>query len=101
MAFHSVPEAAQIKPGKGMTVSVAGKRIALFNLDGEFHALDDTCPHVGAPIGGGWVDGATVACPMHGWEFEIKTGKGVTVPGCSLARYPVRMTDGTVEISID
>lgn len=99
--FYPVPEAAQLQPGKGMTVSVAGRRVALFNLAGEYHAIDDTCPHVGAPLGGGWVDGESVACPMHGWEFEIKTGKGLTVPSCSVQRYRVRVSEGNVEISID
>lgn len=101
MPYHPVPEASQLQPGKGMTVSVAGKRVALFKLEGEYHAIDDTCPHVGAPLGGGWVDGDRVACPMHGWEFDIKTGKGLTVPGCQVERFPVRVNDGTVEISID
>lgn len=101
MPFHSVPEANGLAPGKGMTVAVNDKRVALFNLDGQFHAIDDTCPHVGAPLGGGWIDGDTVACPMHGWQFEIKTGKGLTVPGCSLETFPVRVENGEVQISID
>lgn len=101
MTFHAVPQAAQLQPGKGTTVSVAGKRVALFNLNGELRAIDDTCPHVGAPLGGGWIDGGTVACPMHGWEFDIKTGKGVTVPGCSVKTYEVRNNDGIFEIAID
>jgi nitrite reductase/ring-hydroxylating ferredoxin subunit len=101
MSYHPVPEARNLPPGKGISVSVAGKRVALFNLEGTIHAIDDTCPHVGAPLGGGWLDGHTVACPMHGWEFDIRTGKGVTVPGCQVAAYPVRVNDGAIEISID
>ena len=101
MPFHPVPEANQLKPGKGMTVSIDGKRVALFNLNGRFHATADACPHVGAPLGSGWVEGKTVACPMHGWEFDIKTGKGITISSCSIETYPVRVENGTVEISID
>lgn len=101
MPFHPIPEAKSIAPGKGMSVSVEGRRVALFNLDGVYHAIDDTCPHVGAPLGGGWIDGERVACPMHGWEFDIKTGKGLTVPGCSVTRYEVREADGEIQISID
>ncbi|MBG87867.1 MAG: hypothetical protein CMO80_13315 [Verrucomicrobiales bacterium] len=98
MPFETVSEGKDLAPGKGMTVMVSGKRLALFNLDGTFHAIDDECPHVGAPLAGGWIDGNTVACPLHGWEFEIKTGKGVTVPRCSVNTYPVRIENGEVEI---
>ena len=101
MPLHAVPEAKDLEPGKGMRVFLAERRVALFNLDGDFYAIDDTCPHVGAPLGEGWIDGDRVACPMHGWEFEIKTGKGLTVPGCSVQKYEVRVNDGEVQISID
>ena len=99
--FHTIPEAKNIAPGKGMTVAVENRRVALFNLDGNYYAIDDTCPHVGAPLGGGWVDGERVACPMHGWEFDIKSGKGLTVPGCSVTKYEVRKENGEIQISID
>ena len=101
MPLHPVPEAKQLEPGKGMRVMLDDRRIALFNIDGNYYAVDDTCPHVGAPLGEGWIDGDRVACPMHGWEFDIKTGKGLTVPGCSVAKYEVQVEDGEVQISID
>ena len=101
MPYHPVPEAKDLAPGKGLTVAVGERRVAVFNLAGKLYAIDDTCPHVGAPLGGGWVDGERVACPMHGWEFDIKTGKGLTVPGCSVAKYEVREEEGEIQISID
>ena len=101
MPLHPVPEAKNLEPGKGMRVMLEDRRIALFNLDGKYYAIDDTCPHVGAPLGEGWIDGDRVACPMHGWEFEIKTGKGLTVPGCSVAKYEVQDANGEIQISID
>ena len=101
MPLHSVPEAKDLESGKGMRVFLDDRRIALFNLDGNYYAIDDTCPHVGAPLGEGWIDGDRVACPMHGWEFEIKTGKGLTVPGCSVTKYDVQVENGEIQISID
>jgi nitrite reductase/ring-hydroxylating ferredoxin subunit len=100
MPFETVPEGSALAVGKGMTVQVAGQRIALFNLEGNYHAIDDECPHVGAPLGGGWIDGNRVACPMHGWEFDIKTGKGLTVPRCAVKSYPTRVENGEVQIDI-
>lgn len=99
--FVPVPEAADLRPGKGMTVLLGDRRVALFNLDGRFHALEDECPHVGAPLGSGWVDGHTVACPMHGWEFDIRSGACQTVPRCPVKSFPVRLRDGLIEISLD
>jgi len=101
MPIHTIPEAKEIAPGKGMSVAVADRRIAIFNLEGRYYAIDDTCPHVGAPLGSGWVDGHRVACPMHGWEFDIRTGEGLTVPGCPVTRYEVREVEGQIQISID
>ena len=101
MPYHAVPEAKNIPPGKGLTLEVADRRVALFNLAGTYYAIGDTCPHVGAPLGGGWIDGERVACPMHGWEFDIKTGQGLTVPNCSVPKYEVREENGEIQISID
>ena len=67
----------EIPPGTGKCVTVNGKEIALFNLDGKFHAIDNTCLHRGGPLGEGEVDGATVTCPWHGWQYDIPTGKNV------------------------
>ncbi len=99
--FINIPEAKEIPSGKGATVEVNGARIAVYNLAGTYFAMDDTCPHVGAPLGGGWVEGETVACPMHGWEFEIKTGRCITVPRCAVSSYPMRIENGEVQICID
>ncbi len=55
---------------------VAGDRIvALFNVDGVFHALDGVCPHQGGPLGKGCLSGSIVTCPWHGWQFDVRTGQ--------------------------
>lgn len=54
---------------------VAGERIvALFNVDGQFYALDGVCPHQGGPLGQGTLSGCTVTCPWHGWQFDVTSG---------------------------
>jgi len=100
--FLPALEAAALLPGKGETVLLAGKRIAVFNVDGQFYALDDDCPHRGGPLGPGWVEAGkcTVACPLHGWEFDLKTGACLTVPARPVRAYPVRVVEGKVEVSV-
>ena len=57
----------QLPPGTSMAVTIAGKEVAIFNVDGQIHAIDDTCPHFGASLGGsGKLNGSIVTCSMHG-----------------------------------
>ena len=68
--------AAQDCPPGGSVECVAGDRVvALFNVDGTFHALDGICPHQGGPLGKGVLAGCVVTCPWHGWQFDVQTGK--------------------------
>ena len=100
--YLPVLDASTLPPGKGETVLLAGQRIAVFNVGGEFYALDDDCPHRGGPLGSGWVDveKCAVACPLHGWEFDIKTGACLTVPARPVRSHPVRVVDGRLEIAV-
>ncbi len=100
--FLTACDAATLPPGKGETVLLGGRRIAVFNVDGQFYALDDDCPHRGGPLGPGWVDAGkcAVACPLHGWEFDLKTGACLTVPARPVRAYAVRVADGNVEIAL-
>ena len=64
--FVAVIPAADVPPGTARTVEVRGIRIALFNVDGTFYAVDNTCPHAGGPLGEGKLNGGIVECPWHG-----------------------------------
>ncbi len=82
-------------------LNIEGKRIALFNLGGEFYALDDTCPHASGPLSEGSIEGEDVECPWHGSRFNIKTGE-VTAPPAdeNVARYNVRVTGDDIEVEV-
>ncbi|MHB2019417.1 MAG: Rieske (2Fe-2S) protein [Candidatus Xenobia bacterium] len=92
---------ADVPPGERIVLEVDDMRsVAVFNLDGEFYAIDNLCPHRGGPLGDGWVEHGVVTCPWHGWEFEIKTGQSTAFDHLCQAVYPVRVVgdEGEVEI---
>jgi len=99
--FFSVLDAASLPPGHGRTVHVQGREFALFNLDGTFFATDNTCPHKGGPLGAGHVKEDRVFCPLHGWEFEVKTGDCLTRADRPVKCYSTRVTDGQVQILLE
>lgn len=81
-----------ILPGKGIVVrAYDGTEVALFNLDGEIFALENICPHMGGPLGDGDVDGETVTCPWHGWQFDIKNGDCQNMPGENAKRIEIEV----------
>ena len=63
------------------------KPMALFNLDGEYYAVNYICPHMGGPIGEGELDGPMVTCPWHGWTYDVRTGKPDHPGGHAISAY--------------
>jgi nitrite reductase/ring-hydroxylating ferredoxin subunit len=81
---------------------VAGERIvALFNVNGDFHALDGICPHQGGPLGKGAVCGSIVTCPWHGFQFDVTTGQHQTSPSLIQPRFPVKLEAGEVYVDLE
>ena len=64
----------QVPPGRGAVCTVAGKSVALFNVEGTIHAIDDTCPHAGGSLGTSEINGTIVTCRAHGMRFDVTTG---------------------------
>ena len=100
-AFVPVATLAQLPPGKSRMVFVQGKVFALFNVDGEVHALDDSCPHQGSSLGAGKFDGALVTCRAHGMRFDVRTGRMPGVDGLRATVCPVQVLEGEIAIGID
>ena len=65
----------ELPPGAAKEVEYEGRVYALFNVDGVISAIDGICPHQGGPLADGAVEGTTVTCPWHGWQFDVQTGK--------------------------
>jgi nitrite reductase/ring-hydroxylating ferredoxin subunit len=87
---------ADLPPGKATAVRIGGLVIALFNVNGTFHALTNRCPHRGGPLGEGFLDGAQVSCPWHNYTFDVTTGENVVSADLKVERYEVRVVDGQV-----
>src|SRR5947199_6846562 len=90
-----------IPAGQATMVEVNGKEIALFNVGGSFHAIDNTCTHVGGPLCEGELAGTEVSCPWHGAVFDVTSGQVLGPPAPeSVARYNVRVEGSDIEIEI-
>jgi nitrite reductase/ring-hydroxylating ferredoxin subunit len=77
-------------------VEVQGQDVALVRRGEEVFALGNECPHQGGSLCDGWTEGDIVVCPLHGWEFDLRSGACMTVPGERVPRYRVTLADGGV-----
>jgi len=99
VAFVKVASRAELPAGSAKIVEAGGKQIALFNAGGAFYAIDNTCKHRGGSLAEGDLDGTSVTCPLHGWEYDVTTGANLDDPKVKLGCYPVKI-DGD-DILID
>lgn len=87
-----------LSPGRCATVELPnGKELALYNVGGEFYATDNSCPHHGAPLVEGKLCGHVIECGFHGWQFDVRDGRGLTVRE-SLETYRVVVEEGLIKI---
>ncbi len=91
-----VLDLAALKPRLPALVSVGGEDVMLFRRGDEIFAIGNTCPHQGGSLCDGWVEGEIVTCPLHGWEYDLRSGACMTVPGESVPRYTVTVEDGAI-----
>ncbi|HXG12497.1 MAG TPA: non-heme iron oxygenase ferredoxin subunit [Gemmataceae bacterium] len=97
-----VASVREVAPGTGKVVEAEGQSLALFNVDGTFYALDNTCTHVGGPLGEGALAGEVVACPWHGAEFNVRTGAVLSPPARQDVRpFSVRVEGEDVLVELD
>ena len=89
---------ANLPPGTTARVTVDGMDVALFRRGGEGFAIGTECPHQGGSLCDGMVEGDIVICPLHGWEFDLRSGACMTMPGESVPRFTVTVEDGAVHL---
>ncbi|MBV9173642.1 MAG: Rieske (2Fe-2S) protein [Chloroflexi bacterium] len=116
MARHVVARVDEIPPGGRKIVRVEGREVGIFNLDGEYYALKNSCPHQAARVCLGRVmgtalpsdvyefkygeEGKILRCPWHSWEYDIRTGQSVFDKNVRVVTYEVDVSDGEVSVSI-
>jgi nitrite reductase/ring-hydroxylating ferredoxin subunit len=99
--FIKIATVDEIAPGEAKLVEVNGNEIALFNVSGQFHAIDNNCTHVGGPLCEGEISGSEVTCPWHGATFDVTTGRVLGPPAMeAVNRYNLRIADGSIEIEV-
>ena len=113
---HHVAWAADFPPGERKIVTIAGREMGVFNINGSFYALRNICPHRGAPLCHGRLrplmtapdvyqldrerDDEILKCPWHQWEFDIKTGQALFDPGLRVRSYEVKQEGEDVVVYV-
>lgn len=101
MQFVDVCAVESIGPGGALAVRAADCDVALFEVDGTVHAIENACRHAGAALAGGKRCGRIVSCPAHSWKYDVTTGALTVAPGLSVRTFPVEIRDGRVCVGTD
>lgn len=99
--FIDVLKTTELEDGQGTTVFVNERDIALYKYEGDFYALDNTCLHRDGKLGDGWMDGPNVICPLHQWDYDVRTGISRWNSHEVVAVYPVQVDGDNVQIDAD
>ena len=100
--FVSIAKKGDIPAGEGRTYPVNGLMIGLFFVDGEYFAINDFCPHMGASLASGYVEEGAVSCPWHAWRFCVKDGTWLDNPKSNLKTdcYEVRLDGDDILVNV-
>ncbi|MFQ5707172.1 MAG: Rieske (2Fe-2S) protein [bacterium] len=90
----------ELRPGESKVVAAKNRTIALYNVEGTFYATDNICPHKGGPLGEGELQGASITCPWHGWQFDVVCGANSVDSKMKLVTYEVHLDGDHVQIKI-
>ena len=99
--YFGIVPVGDLPEGERLFVEVEGRAIVVFKLAGSLFAIGDVCSHDNGPVGDGDIEENEIICPRHGGRFDIRTGKATSLPAVvDIPSYPVRVTDGTIEVGI-
>jgi 3-phenylpropionate/trans-cinnamate dioxygenase ferredoxin subunit len=99
----TVAHVDDIPPGHAARVEIDGRPIAIFNVDGEFYAVDDTCSHAEASLSEGELDTerCAIECPLHGSSFDLRDGEPLTLPAVEpVAVHDIAVRDGFIRLAV-
>jgi nitrite reductase/ring-hydroxylating ferredoxin subunit len=109
-----VATTSEIPPGERKFVNIEGTEIVLVNLDGDYHAFANYCPHMGGPVGKGPLESVSdydaewsISCPFHGWRFDVESGEAIFPSrkrlkkyDIDLDKYDVYVEDKTIKVQL-
>lgn len=99
--YVRVAGTGDVPPGHGLEAEINGKTLAVFNVGGTFHVIDNTCVHRGGPLCEGEVEGKIVTCPWHGWQFDVTTGECTKNPSAKVVVYQVKVEGPDVKVLLE
>ena len=99
---YTVARVGDLREGHAKVVRAGSREVALVLARGTYTALSNVCRHRGGPVGQGEVDAEenTVACPWHGWEYDLATGKATLNPLACLDRFPVDVVGDEIRVTV-
>lgn len=98
--FVTVAKVGDVPEGEGRAFPVGEKIVAVFLVDGEYHAIDDLCPHAGASLAAGYVEDCVVACPWHAWRFDIRDGTWCDNRRLKVDAYDVQVEGTEIQVRL-
>ncbi|MFT7305748.1 MAG: 3-phenylpropionate/trans-cinnamate dioxygenase ferredoxin subunit [Candidatus Azotimanducaceae bacterium] len=97
-----IAQVEELTPFDRRIVDLDGTQVVVFNLDGQYYAIEDVCTHDGGQLTGGSVEGDQIICPRHGARFCIRTGAALSAPAYEPTNtFPVRIKNGVVQVRDD
>ncbi len=97
-----VAEVAELAPGAKKQIDLDGLEVIVFNVEGEFYAIEDVCTHDGAPLANGRFAGKEISCPRHGARFNVCTGAAMCMPATQpVDTYPVKVEGSAIFVEVD
>jgi 3-phenylpropionate/trans-cinnamate dioxygenase ferredoxin subunit len=100
--FVRLARVEDIPVGEARVYQVEGSSIALCNVEGTIHAVENTCTHDDGPLGEGYLQGHVIECPRHGARFDVRSGNVLRMPAVVPIRtFPVKIEAGEVYIGIE
>jgi 3-phenylpropionate/trans-cinnamate dioxygenase ferredoxin subunit len=99
--FISIADESELPNGERLFVEIDGQLIVVFNIAGVLYAIEDICSHDDGPLGEGDLENYQIKCPRHGANFDVRTGKALTLPAIvDIPAYPVRVSDGEIQVGL-
>ena len=99
--FHTVCKVSDVPEGEARKFALGDRTIGMFHVDGDFFALANECPHAGASLADGYLNGRVVACRIHHWRFCLRHGTYLdeNKPDCNVQTFPVRIVGDEVQVA--